>query len=59
MKLTVTYCENCGDGYSDEEYMLGWCCHQSLSTRLETAEEEKQRESAIKSIIDKANKLGW
>lgn len=58
-KQTITFCRICNDGWCDEDFMFGFCCGHTLSTRLETDEEENSRESAIASILKQAEGIGW
>jgi hypothetical protein len=59
VKINITYCEQCGDGWCDENYLLGVCCGEQLKTRKETDEEEVVRERAVANILKRANSLGW
>lgn len=59
MKQEITYCKNCGDGWSDEDFMFGTCCGARLRTRLETDEEEKSRREAVNRITERASKQNW
>ena len=59
MDKKVTFCCHCGDGWSDENFMIGWCCGSELSQRSETKEEEEVREKALKNIKCESEKLGW
>lgn len=56
---TKTYCPVCNDGYSDEDFMFGYCCGEKLRERLLTREEKEARMLALKSIKAKVAKLGW
>ena len=56
-KKDVTYCKVCGDGWCDENYLLGICCGEPLETRKETDEEETNRRIAVARIMIRAE--GW
>lgn len=62
MSGTKTVCQLCGDGWGDEEFMLGMCCGQPLIEVPKTeADLEKDRRyaEAKKRVLAAAAKLDW
>lgn len=59
---TKTMCQVCGNGYADENFMLGRCHGLPLIevpwTKEDYAEHEAKKE-AIKRILERASKLDW
>lgn len=59
---TKTECQVCGDGYADENFMIGRCHGLPLIEvpwTKEDYEHEKERQEAIKKILERASKLDW
>lgn len=59
---TKTQCQICGDGYADENFMIGRCCGLPLIEvpwTTEDYENERARKEAIQRILERASKLDW
>lgn len=57
---TKTWCQVCGNGYADENFMLGYCHGLPLIEvpwTKEDYENHRRREQAIKEIMSK--KFDW
>lgn len=59
---TKLQCRICGDGFADENFMLGRCCGLEMIEVPWTKadyEKEKRNKEAIREILARASKLDW
>ena len=59
---TKTQCQVCGDGYADENLMLGRCCGVRMIEVPWSEQDyldEKEKKEAIQKILERANKMEW
>lgn len=59
---TKTVCQICGNGYADENFMIGYCHGLPLIEvpwTKEDYEHERMRKEAIKEILKRSSNLDW
>lgn len=59
MKKTKPWCQKCGNGFADENFMLGRCCGLPMIEIEIPKEELELEEAARKRILARAAKLKW